>query len=139
MSDINIAAISGNLTRDPELRDVGSGESGTQVLRLRVACNTFSRQAENNQRANYLTVEVWGNRAPALQQLLRKGQKVSVQGSLRWSDYTKEGEESPRESITIRSTEVVPGRVPNGNGTPAPQAQEEEKTSEPADKDGVPF
>lgn len=139
MSDINVAAISGNLTADPELRDVGTGDSGTQVLRLRVACNTFSRQAENKQRPNYFTVEVWGNRAPALQDLLRKGQKVYVQGSLRWSDYRKEGEETNRESITIRSTEVVPGRVPNGNGNSQPQASKPKAEAPSEEKDGVPF
>ena len=144
MSNINRIMITGNLTADPELRDVGD----TQVLRLRVACNTYSRKAENNQRANYFNVNVWGDRASGLYDLLSKGQHVSVEGKMLWSEYQKEGESSKRQSYDINADEVEPGRRPgngNGNGNGAPKEESQEATKdekEPVatgDDSGLPF
>ena len=61
MSSVNInrVVLTGNLTRDPELRTTGSG---TPVCSLRLACNTRRRDASGDwiDKPNYFDVTVWG-------------------------------------------------------------------------------
>ena len=59
MPDLNTVVITGNLTRDPELRQAGS----TNVCRLRVAVNERVRNSATGEwgdRPNYFDVTVWG-------------------------------------------------------------------------------
>jgi single-strand DNA-binding protein len=57
-SNINRVVLTGNLTRDPELRSL---ESGTSVCSLRIASNSRRRQGgEWVDKPNYFSVTVWG-------------------------------------------------------------------------------
>lgn len=84
---INRVTITGNLTRDPELQ---ATQGGTQVLRMGVAVNDRTKNAQTGQwedRPNFIDCVVFGNRAQAVSQYLRKGTKVAVEGRLRWSQW----------------------------------------------------
>jgi len=98
---INRVVISGNLTRDPELR---STASGTAVLGLGVAVNDRRRNASTGDwedYPNYIDCVLFGNRAEALEQYLVKGTKVALEGRLRWSSWEAEdgGKRSKHEII----------------------------------------
>ncbi|MCI1260392.1 MAG: single-stranded DNA-binding protein, partial [Atopobiaceae bacterium] len=73
---INRVNISGNLTRDSELRQT---QSGTAILRFGVAVND---RRKNNQTGewedypNFIDCVMWGNRANALANYLKRGTKV---------------------------------------------------------------
>jgi single-strand DNA-binding protein len=68
--------LSGNLTRDVELRSL---PSGADVARLRVASTTRLRIGEEwVDRTNYFTVEVFGAQARSCAEHLRKGSRVFV-------------------------------------------------------------
>ena len=58
-TNINRVVLTGNLTRDPELRNT---PSGTPVCSLRVACNTRRKDASGEwvDKPNYFDVTVWG-------------------------------------------------------------------------------
>jgi single-strand DNA-binding protein len=57
-ANINRVVITGNLTRDPELRTL---QSGTSVCSLRIASNgRQKREGEWVDKANYFSVTVWG-------------------------------------------------------------------------------
>jgi single-strand DNA-binding protein len=74
MRDIATATLSGNLTRDVELRAL---PSGADVARLRVATTTRRRSGEEwVDKTNYFTVEVYGAQARSCEQHLRKGARV---------------------------------------------------------------
>lgn len=130
MSDINQIAITGRLTRDPELRQAGD----RQVLRFAVACGRswIDRRTGNREdRASYFDCEVWGARAEALARILRKGMQVCVSGSHE-SDareaHDERGNLSRRTYWTLRVAEVV--LPPRGGQAPAhaptaPQAPRE--------------
>ena len=80
---INRVNISGNLTRDPELRVTGSG---TQILSFGVAVNDRRRNPQTNEwedYPNYVDCVVFGGRADALSRFLSKGSKVAIEGKLR--------------------------------------------------------
>jgi single-strand DNA-binding protein len=97
-TNINRVIITGNLTRDPELRTL---QSGTDVCKLRVAVN--SRRKDGDQwvdKPNYFDVTVWGAQGANCATYLSKGRPVAVDGRLDWREWQdKEG--NNRQSIEI--------------------------------------
>ncbi len=84
---INRVTITGNLTRDPELRALPSGSS---VLSFGVAVNDRWRNPQTQQwedRPNYIDCVMFGNRAQSLANILHRGMKVAIEGKLRWSQW----------------------------------------------------
>ena len=104
MSSINVAVISGNLTRDAEERTTAGGMS---VVTFSVAVN----ERRKNQRgewedvASYIDCTIFGNRAHALTPYLTKGTKVMVSGKLRQSSWeAKDG--SKRSKVELIADEI---------------------------------
>ena len=84
---INRVVVSGNLTREPELRQAGS----TTVLQFGIAVNERRRNSQTDQweeHPNFFDVLVWGARGEGLSRVLTKGMKVAIEGKLRWSSWT---------------------------------------------------
>ncbi|MFL5780388.1 MAG: single-stranded DNA-binding protein, partial [Thermoleophilaceae bacterium] len=71
-TNINRVVMTGNLTRDPELRHTGGG---TPVCSLRIACNTRRRDEAGNwtDKPNYFDVTVWGAQGENCAKFLSKG------------------------------------------------------------------
>jgi single-strand DNA-binding protein len=104
MRDIATATLSGNLTREVELRSL---PSGAEVARLRVATTTRRRSGEEwVEKTNYLTVEVDGARARSCAQYLGKGSRVLVDAELDWREWTDQ-ENKKREAVTLRARQIV--------------------------------
>lgn len=104
MRDIATATLSGNLTRDVELRAL---PSGADVARLRVATTTRRRSGEEwVDKTNYFTVEVYGAQARNCAQYLRKGSRVFVDAELDWREWTDQ-QDNKREAVTFRAREVL--------------------------------
>lgn len=104
-SSINIVAISGNLTRDPELRMT---PGGTQVLNFGVAVDDRTKNQQTGEwedRPNFIDCVLFGNRTDALSRILRKGIKVAVSGSLRWSQWERDGQK--RSKVEVVADKVV--------------------------------
>jgi single-strand DNA-binding protein len=103
-TSINRVIVTGNLTRDPELRSL---PSGTSVCSLRVACNTRRRDASGEwaDKANYFNVTVWGAQGENCARFLSKGRPVAIDGRLEWREWqTQDGQR--RESIDIIADSV---------------------------------
>lgn len=123
---INRVVVSGNLTRDPELR-VTPG--GTQVLGFGVAVNDRRRNQQTGEwedYPNFIDCTMFGNRAEALSRILRKGMKVAIEGKLRYSSWGDKNGGGRRSKVEIIPDEVVlMSQNPNGQQAPqqpAPQA-----------------
>lgn len=117
---INRVNISGNLTRDPELRATAGG---TQVLSFGVAVNDRRRNPQTGEwedYPNFVDCTMFGNRAEALSRILRKGMKVAVEGKLRYSSWEDKNGGGRRSKIEIVPDEVVL-MSQNPNGQQAPQ------------------
>lgn len=101
---INSVSISGNLVRDPELRDA----AGTAVLGFCVAVNDRAknqRTGEWEDRPNFIECVMFGRRAEALADRLAKGMKVAVSGKLRYSSWeAKDGQR--RSKVEVAADEV---------------------------------
>lgn len=117
---INRVNISGNLTRDPELRATAGG---TQVLGFGVAVNDRRRNQRTGEwedYPNFIDCTMFGNRAEALSRILRKGMKVAIEGKLRYSSWEDKNGSGRRSKVEIIPDEVVL-MSQNHNGQQAPQ------------------
>ncbi|MCA9580068.1 MAG: single-stranded DNA-binding protein, partial [Myxococcales bacterium] len=78
---LNKVQLIGNLGMDPELKFT---QSGRALLRIRLATTErYGRQdGERQERTEWHTVIVWGNRAEALSKFLRKGRTIYVEGRI---------------------------------------------------------
>lgn len=103
--DINTVTVSGNLTREPEVRNL---PSGTAVCSLRIAHNDRYKDASGEwaDRTAYFDVTVWGGLGQWMGNNLSKGQKVVVSGELRWREWETEGQK--RQAVDITAFSVVP-------------------------------
>lgn len=101
---INNVVISGNLTRDAELREL---KNDGAVLNFAVAVNDrfYDRDAEEYaEYANYFDCVMFGARAKALADYLKKGVKVAVSGKLHYSSW--ETDEGKRSKVEITALEI---------------------------------
>jgi single-strand DNA-binding protein len=99
-TNINRVVLTGNLTRDPELRSTPSGMS---VCSLRIASNTRRKDnttGEWTDKPNYFSVTVWGAQGENCARFLSKGRPVAIDGRLEWREWTGQ-DGGKRESIEI--------------------------------------
>ena len=141
MQDIANTTLSGNLTRDVDLRQL---PSGADVARLRVATTTRRRNGEEwVDKTNYLTVEVFGAQARACAQYLSKGSRVFVDSEPDWREWTDQ-QGNRREAVTFKARHVLfegARREPNPGAdgahqpmpAPAPAAVAQSAVGAPAD------
>ena len=103
-TNINRVVLTGNLTRDPELRNTPSGMS---VCSLRIACNTRRKDGSGNwvDKPNYFDVTVWGAQGENVAQYLSKGRPVAVDGRLNWREWQDQGG-NKRQSVDIIADSV---------------------------------
>jgi single-strand DNA-binding protein len=97
-SNINRVVLTGNLTRDPELR---STSSGTSVASLRLACNTRRKTSGGDweDKPNYFDITVWGAQGENCARHLAKGRPVAIDGRLEWREY--ETDNGKRQAVQI--------------------------------------
>jgi len=106
---INSVVLVGNLTRDPELGAAGA----TAVCRMRLAVNDRVKDKHTGEwgnRPNYFDVDVFGRMGENCAQYLRRGNKITVEGKLRWREWeTQDG--SKRQAVSVVASEVeFPGK-----------------------------
>ena len=114
-SNINVVVITGNLTRDPELR---STPGGTSVCKLRVAVNSRRKEGQNwVDKPNYFDVTVWGAQGENCANYLSKGRPVAIEGRLDWREWEdKEGGKRQSVEIIANSVQFLGSRDGSGGG-----------------------
>jgi single-strand DNA-binding protein len=115
-TNINRVVLTGNLTTEPELRNLPSGMS---VCKLRVACNTRRKGAsgEWEDKPNYFDVTVWGAQGENCARYLSKGRPVAIDGRLEWREWeAKEGGKRQAIDIVADSVQFLGGRDESSGG-----------------------
>jgi single-strand DNA-binding protein len=122
-SNINRVVLTGNLTSEPELRAL---PSGTQVCKLRVACNTRRKDGPTGEwvdKPNYFDVTVWGAQGENCARYLSKGRPVAIDGRLEWREWeTEQGGKRQAVDIIADTVQFLGGReegAGNGGGAQA--------------------
>ncbi len=110
---INRVMISGNLTREPELRRT---QSGLGILGFGVAVNDRRRNAQGEWEdyANFIDCTMFGARGEALAKILKKGMKVSIEGKLRWSQWERDGQKRSKIEVIVDEVEFMSQRNNQG-------------------------
>lgn len=107
-SNINVVMLTGNLTRDGELRVT---QGGTQVLRLGVAVNDRRRSPQSGEWEdvpNFIDCTVLGNRAEAIARHMLKGTKVAIRGRLHWHSWeAQDGSKRSKVDVTVDDVEFM--------------------------------
>ena len=104
---INRVNISGNLTRDPELRATAGG---TQVLSFGVAVNDRRKNPQTGEwedYPNFVDCTMFGNRAEAVSRFLAKGMKVAIEGKLRYSSWERDGQRRSKLEVIVDEIELM--------------------------------
>ena len=124
-TNINRVVLTGNLTRDPELRSLPSGMS---VCSLRIASNTRRKDQSTGEwqdKPNYFDVTVWGAQGENCARFLSKGRPVALDGRLEWREWqAQDGTKRQNVEIVADSVQFLGGRddAPSGGGGFTPQS-----------------
>lgn len=122
MAGYNRVVMIGNLTRDPDYKQLQSGQA---VCRLGLATN---RQFKNRQTGSmvqevcYVDIDVWGPQAESCKQYLQKGRPVLIEGRLKF-DTWEDPNGQTRSKHSIVADRVV--FLSSGTGAGAELAEEE--------------
>ncbi len=153
MANFNKVIIAGNLTRDPELRYL---PKGTAVAKIGMALNrTWKNEAgEQQEEVTFVDVEAFGRQAEVINQYLKKGRPILVEGRLKldqWEDKNTHQKVS-KLKIVLESFSFLDSRGAGGGsgdsgprarsgGPEAPNSGEPVPSGAPAgpEEDDVPF
>ncbi|MBU4315506.1 single-stranded DNA-binding protein [Patescibacteria group bacterium] len=109
-ASLNKAMVIGNLTRDPELRQTGSGQA---VCSFGVATNRTWKDAsgEKQEQTEFHNIVAWGKLAEIINQYLKKGNKIFVEGRLQTRDWEgQDGVKRYRTEIVAENMVMLGGK-----------------------------
>ena len=115
---INRVCLSGNLTRNSELRWT---QGGSSVLSFGLAVNERRRNTATGEwedRPNFVDCTMFGSRAEKLAQYLTRGAKVALEGRLHYSSWTKDDERRSKLEVVVDEIEFM-SRRDGAQGAPA--------------------
>ncbi len=149
MRGFSKAILTGNLTRDPELRSTPNGAS---VCSFTVAVNRVFRDSSGNQQedVSFIDCSAWGKLGEMISQYAKKGTGVLVSGRLdqrSWEDKTS-GQKRSRVEVVVEDFNFLSG-MEHGDGgakgnfsaAPADSAEvvPDDIPDEPIDLSDIPF
>lgn len=120
---INRVIVSGNLTRDPELRQT---TSGMPVMGFSIAVNDRCKNPQTGEwedYPNFIDCTLFGARAESVVRFLTKGSKVVIEGKLRWSQWERDGQKRSKIEIIVDEIEFMSMRNEETEQTYAPVEQ----------------
>lgn len=107
---INHVVMSGNLTRDSELRRT---TGGTAILGFGVAVNDRRKNQQTGEwedYPNFVDCTMFGTRAEKLAGMLTKGTKVCIIGKLRYMSWEKDGQKRSKIEVIVDDIELMSRR-----------------------------
>jgi single-strand DNA-binding protein len=145
MGSVNKVILVGNLGRDAELRYTPGGAA---VAKFSLATTEVwtDKSGQRQERTEWHNIDLWGKQAESLNEYLRKGKQVYIEGRLQTDEYTdKEG--AKRKSTKVRCDRVVllGGGGGGGRGASMDRGSDlgghtpSSEASEPLTDDDIPF
>ena len=100
---MNNVSLVGRLAQEVDLRYVPG--TGTAVANFTIAVNRDFVERDGSRKADFIDIQVWNGQAEACANYLKKGNMVSVQGSIRIESYT-DNMNTRRRSFRINANRV---------------------------------
>jgi single-strand DNA-binding protein len=113
---VNVVVVTGNLTKDPELRHTSGG---TAVCKMRVAVNSRRKDQSGEwvDKPNYFDVTAFGAQGENCANYLSKGRPVAVEGRLEWSEWeAQDGSKRQSVGIVANNVQFLGSRADNQGG-----------------------
>lgn len=111
-SNINRVVLSGNLTRDPEIKEIGA--TSLCVLGLAVNASRKNAQGEWEDKPNFFDVNVWGPQGVNCAKFLSKGSSIVLDGRLEWQSWEKDGKKQSKVLVVAQQVQFQ-GKGPAGD------------------------
>lgn len=111
----NQVILMGNLTRDPEVRQIPSGQS---VCTFSLALNRSFKGADGNwqEATDYIDVVAWGPLGERVAQYVTKGRPVLVNGRLQSRSWEQEGVKRNKVEVNAQDVTFLGGRGEGAEG-----------------------
>lgn len=111
---LNKALLYGNLTRDPEVRALPSGQ---QVATFGLATNRSFKNKEGQQQeqTEFHNIVAFGRTAEVMGQYLKKGRPVFVEGRIQTRSWEADGKKNYRTEIVVDSFQFGPQAAGGGS------------------------
>lgn len=121
---LNKVFLYGNLTRDPEVKALPSGQ---QVATFGLATNrTFkNKDGQQQEQTEFHTIVAFGRTAEVMGQYLKKGRPVFVEGRLQTRSWEKDGQKQYRTEIVVDTFQFGPQGSGEGGRAAAPRSDEQ--------------
>jgi single-strand DNA-binding protein len=120
---LNKVLLYGNLTRDPELRAL---PSGMNVVNFSIATNRVfrDRDGKKQEQTDFHNVVVFGRQADTVNQYIKKGNGVFVEGRLQTRSWEKDGQKMYRTEVVADRVQFGPRGGAAGGASRGPAADE---------------
>ena len=113
---INRVLLTGNLTRDPEIRRT---QSGMAIMTFGIAVNDRRKNSQTGEwedYANFIDCTMFGTRAEAVSNFISKGSKVALEGKLRYSTWERDGQKRSKLEVIVDEIDFMSTRAGQGGG-----------------------
>ncbi|MCL4380405.1 single-stranded DNA-binding protein [Candidatus Dependentiae bacterium] len=131
MASYNRVVLIGNLTRDPELKQLNNGQA---VCRLGLAVNRQMKNRQTGAPINevcFIDIDVWGAQAESCRQYLQKGRPVLVEGRLKFDSWQDaEGQTRSKHSIVAERVVFLGTNAQAESDIPALKLSDDERFDE---------
>lgn len=115
---VNIVALTGRLTYEPELK---STPAGVSVIRIQVACDRNYQAQGQERQADFIDCVAWRNTAEFISRNFHKGDMVGIEGTIETSNYTdKDGNKRKQVEVKINNVSFCGSVNRGGQNAPAP-------------------
>jgi single-strand DNA-binding protein len=128
MRGFNKVVLMGNLTRDPELRSIPSGQN---VASFSLAVNRTWKNASGEQQeaVDYIDCNIWGKPAEIITQYMKKGSAILVSGRLQQRTWEQEGQKRSKVEVVVEDFNFVGGGSGDGGGGSSYSSPKEDSSS----------
>ena len=111
---INRVILTGNLTRDPEIRRT---QTGMAILSFGIAVNDRRKNSQTGEwedYPNFIDCTMFGSRAEAVSNYISKGSKVALEGKLRYSTWERDGQKRSKIEVIVDEIDFMSSRNQGG-------------------------
>ncbi len=110
---INMVALMGRLTYEPELRTTPSGVS---VMRFQIACDRTYQKAGEERKADFIDCVAWRQTAEFISRYFHKGSMIAIEGTIQTGNYTdKEGNNRKRVEVLANNVSFCGSKSEGGS------------------------